>query len=169
MKTISQSTFVAQMSALAMIPFSLLAAFIVTKNFGISFWQNRDNIFTIITAVAIVFTIMPHELLHLVGWKLVSKKPRSDFDIKLNLPLGANIHFDGEMSVAHFIVGAIAPFVVTSIIPMILGVSFGNFYVLAYGMLNALSCGSDFLIVLQVIPYIGRTCSDPGITGVVIN
>lgn len=167
-KALTTSNLVAQLAATLGVPFiaaAFLAAYMI---YGASFFEGRDNIYTIIAYLAALASMMPHELLHAVGYMVAGGKKWADFNFKMKFPVSASIQFNGDMQVNGFLVGALLPFVVTSLVPIAAGLLFGNFYLLSYGCLEALACGSDLQISLMTWKYRGMICYDPGITGIVV-
>lgn len=167
-KSLSQTTLQAQLSALIMVPFIVGAWVVAVSLYGVEFFNGRDNVWTIISCIAMLATIIPHELLHAAGWMLAAGKNKEEMKITIKLPLGASICFYGDMKVSEFLIGAIMPFICTSVIPVAVGLIFGNFYVLLYGSMLAMTCGSDIALCFMAWKYRNNNCYDPGITGIVV-
>lgn len=167
-KNISQTTLQAQLSALIMVPFIVGAWIAAYVLYGVEFFDGRDNVWTIISCILMLATIIPHELLHAAGWMLAAGKTKEEMKISIKLPFGASIRFYGKMRVSEFLVGAMFPFVFTSVIPAAVGIMTGNFYVLMYGTMLAMTCGSDIFLCIKAWKYRDCDCYDPGITGIVV-
>lgn len=167
-RRINQTTLQAQLSALIMVPFIVGAWVIAVSLYGIEFLNGRDNIWTIVSCIAMLGTMIPHELIHALGWMISAGKKRNEMKISIKLPFGASIRFYGDMKVSHFIFGLLLPFIITSLIPVCVGIIIGNFYVLLYGSMLALTCGSDILQYFLCCKYYNKTCYDPGVTGIIV-
>ena len=167
-KNVFQTTLQAQLSALIMVPFIVGTWLIAYVLYGVEFFDGRDNVWTILACIAMLGTMIPHELIHALGWIISSGKTKDEMKITLKFPLGASIRFYGDMKVSHFIFGLLLPFIITSLIPVCVGIIIGNFYVLLYGSMLALTCGSDILQYFLCCKYYNKTCYDPGVTGIVI-
>lgn len=165
---LTQSELVGQLCAAVVIPVAVVVIAASYALHGIEFFVGIDNIWTILACVASLLTLMPHEMMHYLGWKVSTGRGRDMFTIKFKGILGASIEFHGNMPVKDFMVGLILPTILTSIVPCVLGVVCGSFALVLYGLMMTMGCGSDIVIYFRLLKYRSWNCYDPGNTGVVV-
>lgn len=133
------------------------------------FAADYANISTIIMLILAFLCCIPHEALHGAGWILFGKR-WSDMHFGVRIPFAAYIKFDGEMKMGCFRFGLLLPFIITSILPMIIGTVTGNFYLFVFGAIQATGCGSDVLSAIRSLKFetSDTVVDDAGVTGFVV-
>lgn len=166
-KKVTMTEVVSNLCCIPMLGICAVAAVLFYLRVGVSAYEGRDNIYTIIVVMLSIPSIMLHELIHCLGWKIAGKTATVKYGIKL--PFTAYIQFKGKMKTEHFMFGVILPLVITGLIPAIIGLISGNFYIFIYGIIMAPGCGSDVLSFIRCFKYLGREVADThGETGFVV-
>ena len=166
-RKVTMTEVVSNLCCIPMLGICAVAAVLFYLRVGASAYEGRDNIYTIIAVMLSIPSIMLHELIHAWGWKIAGKTATVKYGIKL--PFTAYIQFDGKMKTEQFMFGVILPLVITGLIPAIIGLISGNFYIFIYGIIMTPGCGSDVLSFIRCFKYLGREVADThGETGFVV-
>lgn len=156
------------LSLLLVMPLEMLVYQTASIINGAGFWQSGANVPMVVTLLSLVLSFAPHEWLHCAGWNWAEKR-RYVVNVTYQLPFSASSHFCGEMPARTFLVGALLPFAVLSIIPCAAGIATGCIYPVVFGMIHMTGCCTDILLGVQTIPYLkgGKVSDMPGQAGVV--
>jgi hypothetical protein len=100
--------------------------------------------------------VVVHELIHGLTWQWAAKKPRSaikyGFQLKTLTPYA---HCREPMPVNAYRLGVLMPGLLTGVLPAMLGILTGNFWMVLWGAVFILAAGGDLLIfwlIRNVIP-----------------
>jgi hypothetical protein len=136
--------------------------------------QGLDGLFSFdsgqMTALILIFIpgIVVHELLHALGWMRFGQVDRSA--IKLGFQwkaLAPYAHCKVPLPASAYRTGAFLPGLLMGIVPGLLGVFFGNFFLVAVGFLFTFTAGGDFLVLwlLRAVPPQTLVQDHPGKVG----
>lgn len=151
-KEIRQNDVVAITACLLTIPFITMAAVMGYEIHGKSFFHVEPNMSTLIVLVANAFVCIPHELIHALGFILGGGK----VSFGIHFPISVFTRFQGTMTLRAFRIALLAPFIITSLLPMLIGSVSGCFLLFLSGAVQATACGSDILLYLQGIRFNGQ-------------
>jgi len=125
----------------------------------ISVIGNMINGFRLIHIVAIIafvvlnfVTIGIHELLHAVFFAPFQKNGFKSTIIGSS-QMGYFCETKEPIKVKHYIIGLIAPSIIMGVIPLIIGVTTGNLYLLLLGWWMTVGGNGDFMILINVLKY----------------
>jgi hypothetical protein len=126
-------------------------------NFGIVFNYNIPimiKVFNAIVSISILsgFLIL-HETIHGIFWSKYT-------DVKVGVILKSLFRFfycNKPIRIGHYINGLIIPSIILGIIPLIIGMFFGNMFVYGFGLLFIIAGSDDFYIIYQLRRY-DRKC-----------
>lgn len=98
------------------------------------------------TIPIIILGVLAHEFLHGVTWSAFAKKgwKSIQFGIKWS-SLTPYCHCKEPLLKLHYTIGTAMPFIIMSIIPIVLSVALGNGVLLIIGILFGMSAGGDLL------------------------
>ena len=148
-----------------------MLSFVNTAIFGIfhpaALTADHANIKMILACIAVLIIVPLHEAIHVIGWDMKGGNVKLHFE---EMPKRAFVTFEGEMKVSSYAMGTFMPYLVLTVVPSIISILTGNFYLLVFANIHSFGCCSDLVVVLMCIPHWHKMCKDAerGQTGVVI-
>lgn len=159
-KKLVVSNVLSMLSVLLVMPIFIIFWYLYSKLNGKILLESYSGDLKLLIPIFLsIPTICLHELLHATGWILTGKKFK-DFKFGLKAPFIAYTRYSGNMKVPCFMFGLILPFIVTSILPMIVSIFLGNVYLLFFGIIMGTGCGSDFISFIRSFFYLDYSCYD---------
>lgn len=111
----------------------------------------RDNI---IFFVSIFLLIVVHELVHGITWAVMSPNHFKDIEFGFMLEyLTPYCTCKEPLRKGPYIMGALMPLIVLGIIPLIVGIATGSFFLLAVGIVMTVTAAGDMMIVYNILKY----------------
>ncbi len=104
---------------------------------------------------AYLISIFIHEAIHGLSWGLVSKKKFKDikFGYAANT-MNPYCTCSTPLTKGKYIFGAVMPLVILGIIPIIVGIAIGNFWVLIFGIIGTASACGDLMIIKAIVSFV---------------
>ncbi|MDO4779993.1 MAG: DUF3267 domain-containing protein [Bacteroides sp.] len=95
--------------------------------------------------------IVVHELIHGITWALFAKNGfRSiKFGVLWKM-LTPYCHCKEPLRLRHYILGGLSPLIFVGVIPALVGIIIGNFYLMNFGFLFSAAAAGDIMIVLAL-------------------
>lgn len=102
----------------------------------------------LVPLVFLALGVALHELIHGLTWSLFAKNGLKSIKYGIMKEyMTPYCHCTEPLKVKHYIIGGIMPAIILGIIPSLLAIYFGNFYLLIFGMFFTNAAIGDFLII----------------------
>ncbi len=127
--------------------------FFLVNRGRISFGKN-PGIASIIFVVALLILVVVHELLHGLTWGIFAEEHFKNIEFGfMKEYLTPYCTCSVPLKKSEYILGGLMPLVVLGIIPAVVSIFNGSFWLLAIGIVMIMSAGGDILIVQKLLKY----------------
>ena len=104
--------------------------------------------------IILIVSLLIHELIHGITWSIYCEDKLKSIKFGFNLSgLMPYAHCKEPLSKKGYMIGALMPFLILGIIPMLLMFIFPNNFLFFMSIINILSAGGDLLIALHLLKY----------------
>ena len=98
--------------------------------------------------------VVAHELIHGITWACFAENGWRDIEFGLMLKyLTPYCTCAAPMKKGPYILGALMPLIVLGLIPTVISMFTGSFFLVLFGLVMILSAGGDVMIVLKLLRY----------------
>ncbi|WP_294467849.1 DUF3267 domain-containing protein, partial [uncultured Anaerofustis sp.] len=120
-------------------------------------YKNFDNSFQFTAVnfiIILIVSLLIHEFIHGFTWSFYCKDRFKSIKFGFNLSaLMPYAHCREALSKNGYMIGALMPFVILGIIPMLSMFIFPTRFLFLFSILNMLFAGGDLLIILHLLKY----------------
>ena len=125
-------------------------------------WVNRGKLYfegnPLITMVLYVITLMVlvvvHELIHGLTWSIFAENRFKSIEFGIMKEyMTPYCTCTVPLKKGAYIAGALMPLIILGIIPSVIAIFTGSFFLLAIGFVMILAAGGDIMIVLKLLTY----------------
>ncbi len=113
-----------------------------------------DSFEALLLFVALIVLVVVHELVHGITWSLFSEHGMKDIEFGvMRNTLSPYCTCSSALPRDKYLIGALMPLVLLGIIPSIVALATGSFWLLILGLIMTTSAGGDVMIVAKLLAY----------------
>ncbi len=107
-----------------------------------------------ITMGAYLISILVHEGLHGLSWGIASKKKFKDIEFGYAAStMNPYCTCSTPLTKGNYIFGAVMPLIILGIIPIVVGIAGGFFWVMLFGIIGSASACGDLMVIKNIASY----------------